>query len=303
MSRPAEPIPVDERMLRAWPLPAPGGSKHARGRVVVIGGSEHSPGGALLAGVAALRVGAGRLTLVTPASIALPVAIAVPEAGVLSLPERGADAAGDPLGDEVRSELAGADAVLVGPGLDDLDLTRRLVEAVCGADGAPTALALDAFALGVLPGLEVALPARTVLSPNAEEAALLLGDGDGEPARGDADVDGALEGDPDRLAAVVARVADRYRAAVTCYGEVADPEGAWRVRAGGPGLGTSGSGDVLAGAIAGLLARGADAAQAAVWATHLHALAGDRLADRVGEVGFLARELCEELPRALGSTG
>ena len=43
MSRPAEPIPVDERILRAWPLPAPGGSKDARGRVVVIGGSEHSP--------------------------------------------------------------------------------------------------------------------------------------------------------------------------------------------------------------------------------------------------------------------
>ncbi|MDR6905772.1 hydroxyethylthiazole kinase-like uncharacterized protein yjeF [Agromyces sp. 3263] len=303
MSRPAEPVRVDQWMLRSWPLPAPGGSKDARGRVVVVGGSAHSPGGVLLAGVAALRVGAGRLTLVTPASIALPVAIAVPEAGVLSLPGGGADAAGDPLGDEVRSELAGADAVLVGPGLDDLDLTRRLVEAVCSADVMPTALALDAFALGVLPGLDVALPARAVLSPNAEEAALLLGDGDGEPAQGDADVDGALEGDPGRLAAVVARVADRYRAAVTCYGEVAGPGGAWRVEGGGPGLGTSGSGDVLAGAIAGLLARGADAARAAVWATHLHALAGDRLAERVGQVGFLARELCEELPRALAATG
>jgi ADP-dependent NAD(P)H-hydrate dehydratase len=70
-------------------------------------------------------------------------------------------------------------------------------------------------------------------------------------------------------------------------------------------LGTSGSGDVLAGAgagagaIAGLLARGAEPAQAAVWATHLHAAAGDRLASRVGPLGFLARELVGELPAIL----
>ena len=59
---------------------------------------------------------------------------------------------------------------------------------------------------------------------------------------------------------------------------------------------------MLAGAIAGLLARGADSAQAAVWATHLHAAAGDRLAARVAPVGFLARELCDELPHALAAT-
>jgi ADP-dependent NAD(P)H-hydrate dehydratase len=303
MSRPAEPIRVDERMLREWPLPALGGSKDARGRVVVIGGSEHSPGAVLLAGIAALRVGAGRLTLVTPASIALPVAMAVPEAGVLPLPGSGADAAGDPLGDEVRSELRGADAVLLGPGLDDLDLTTRLVDAVCSADGLPPALVLDAFALGVLPGRDVVLPTQAVLSPNVEEAALLLGEGGGEPARGDRDVDGAQDGDRDRLAAVMARIADRYGAAATCYGEVAGAGGAWRVEGGGPGLGTSGSGDVLAGAIAGLLARGADAPRAAVWATQLHARAGGRLAARIAETGYLARELCDELPRALAAIG
>ena len=113
MSRPGEPARVDERMLHEWPLPAPGGSKNARGRVVVIGGSERSPGAVMLAGIAALRVGAGRLTLVTPPSIALPVAVAVPEAGVLALVDGDADAARDPLGDTVRSELATADAVLL----------------------------------------------------------------------------------------------------------------------------------------------------------------------------------------------
>jgi len=284
MSRPGEPDRVDERMLHEWPLPAPGGSKNARGRVVVIGGSERSPGAVMLAGIAALRVGAGRLTLVTPPSIALPVAIAVPEAGVLALVDGDADAAHDPLGDTVRSELATADAVLLGPGLDDPIVSRRLVEAVCAAGGGSPALVLDAFALGVLPGLDLALPREVVLSPNLDELAILSG------------------GDVRDVAASVARVADRYDCVTTSYGEIASPrDGAWHVAAGGSGLGTSGSGDVLAGAIVGLLARGADAAQAAVWATSLHALAGDRLAERTAEVGFLARELCDELPRVLAT--
>jgi len=75
----------------------------------------------------------------------------------------------------------------------------------------------------------------------------------------------------------------------TCGGE------SWSAPAGHSGLGTSGSGDVLAGALVGLLARGVQPAQAACWATYLHA-AGDRLAARVGSLGFLARELLDQLP-------
>ena len=73
----------------------------------------------------------------------------------------------------------------------------------------------------------------------------------------------------------------------------------WLVPAGHSGLGTSGSGDVLAGALVGLLARGVEPAQAACWATYLHAAAGDRLAARVGSLGFLARELLDQLPLVL----
>jgi NAD(P)H-hydrate repair Nnr-like enzyme with NAD(P)H-hydrate dehydratase domain len=68
---------------------------------------------------------------------------------------------------------------------------------------------------------------------------------------------------------------------------------------GGQGLGTSGSGDVLAGAIGGLVGRGADAADGTCWATYLHARAGDRLSERIGPLGFLARELADELPLVL----
>ncbi|MGI9155505.1 MAG: NAD(P)H-hydrate dehydratase [Marmoricola sp.] len=77
----------------------------------------------------------------------------------------------------------------------------------------------------------------------------------------------------------------------------------WQISSGHEGLATSGSGDDLAGAIAGLLARGAAADQATCWGTHLHAAAGDRLASRVGVVGFLARELLDELPLLLVELG
>ena len=87
---------------------------------------------------------------------------------------------------------------------------------------------------------------------------------------------------------------------VTYQRQVAGPDGGrWFIPAGNAALGTSGSGDVLAGAITGLLARGATTAQAACWATYLHAVAGDRLASRVGRLGFLARELLPELPMIL----
>lgn len=283
-SRAEAVVAVDERMLRGWSLPSPAGSKDTRGRIVVVGGSRRTPGAVMLAGLAALRVGAGRLTLVVPEQIADQVAVAVPEAGVLALRDGG----GALLGDDVREELESADAVVVGPGFVEPGVALRAVvevRDVCEAARERTGLVLDAFALGVLPGLGyLALPADCVLSPNTEEAGILLGHDVDDPAD-----------------AVVA-IAARYGAAVTCFGEIADPGGSrWHVEASGAGLGTSGSGDVLAGAVAGLLARGAGAAQAAVWATYLHAAAGDRLSDRIAPVGFLARELCDELPRRLAA--
>jgi NAD(P)H-hydrate repair Nnr-like enzyme with NAD(P)H-hydrate dehydratase domain len=91
---------------------------------------------------------------------------------------------------------------------------------------------------------------------------------------------------------------------VVLYGgtvkHVVAPDGrSWTVEGGGPGLGVSGSGDTLAGIVGGLMARGAEPAQAAVWGAYLHARAGERLAAEVGAVGYLAREIPEQVPRIL----
>jgi hydroxyethylthiazole kinase-like uncharacterized protein yjeF len=259
--------------LRDWPLPSAGGSKYSRGQVVVVGGSTTSPGAAMLAGLAALRVGAGRLTLAVADEVATSVAVAVPEAGVVGLGDSAA----------LSSALERADAVAVGPGLDDIDESGSLLDRVRKGLSRRTALVLDAYALGALARSNDSLASSLVLTPNDAEAEQLLG-------RSTKEVD----------AADVLEIARRYAGLVSCAGWVAAPDARlWRDSTGHPGLGTSGSGDVLCGAIAGLLARGAPVDQAACWGTHLHSAAGDRLAADVGRLGFLARELVAMLPRVL----
>lgn len=278
MSSPSETItPV---VLRAWGLPDPGESKKSRGRIIVVGGSRRTPGAVVLAAEAALRVGAGRLGVVVPKSVDAQLGAVIPEAAVFALPDESAD----PFPDGIRDEIARADAVLVGPGFDDPDETRATLTRVAECD--PRTLVLDAYALGVLPDVDRrTLPHRLILNPNTEETAILLG----------RDLGG------DRIADLV-EVAERYDAVVNCYGDIVDAAGgSWRIAAGGPGLGTSGSGDVLAGAIAGMAARGLEPARAAVWGAWTHARAGDRLTSRMG-LGFLARDIAAEIPFALHET-
>jgi len=276
-------------LLRGWPLPSAGDSKYSRGQVLVIGGAARTPGAAQLAGLAALRVGAGHLTLAVAEQAAVPMAVATPEAGVIGLPQTPDGSVTGAGLEPLEDTLGSADVVVVGPGLDHPDHTAELVRRVVPLLSDEAWLVLDAYALGVLPGLvdDVApLAGRLVLTPNSGEAGRLLGR--------DLDVE---EDD-------VREIARTYRAVVSCQGLVAGPDGdCWRVSAGQDGLATSGSGDVLAGAVAGILARGTEATQAVCWASHTHAAAGDRLAASVGGLGFLASELLAELPRVLVELG
>jgi NAD(P)H-hydrate repair Nnr-like enzyme with NAD(P)H-hydrate dehydratase domain len=99
------------------------------------------------------------------------------------------------------------------------------------------------------------------------------------------------------------RAAELYRSVVLVKGvvsHVVTPSGdAWTYRGGAPGLGVSGSGDVLAGIVGGLLARGAEPLNALIWAVWIHGQAGARLAKKIGPVGFLAREIADQVPALL----
>jgi hydroxyethylthiazole kinase-like uncharacterized protein yjeF len=277
---------VTPQLLRDWPLPLPDGGKGSRGTVLVVGGSRYTPGAALLAGVAALRAGAGVLQLAVAESTAAALSIQVPEAMVIGLPET---SDGSVVGDVPQRLLdlaADARVVAVGPGLDNVEETETLLRRLLGAVDEEAMLVLDAYALGALsrdPDLLAKRARAAVLTPNRTEATYLLGrEPDDDPA------DTAI------------RLAERYRAVVSLYSHIAVPDGrTWREESGDTGLGTSGSGDVLAGIIAGLLSRGADPAQAACWGAYAHAASGQRLASRFGRLGFLARELVDEVPHTI----
>ncbi|MGC4813823.1 NAD(P)H-hydrate dehydratase [Micromonospora sp. DT228] len=273
-------------LLRDWALPVPAGGKESRGTVLIVGGSRFTPGAVLLAGVAALRAGAGVLQLAVAESAAATLSIQVPEALVVGLPETSDGAVAADRDGQLGELVAQADVVTVGPGLRAIDETRRLLGLVLEAAPPRTSLVLDAYALGALshtPDLLAGSGRPVVLTPNVTEAGHLLGR---EPG--------------DDLDAEAAELADRYEAVVSLYGHVAAPDGRrWREESGDAGLGTSGSGDVLAGLLAGLLSRGADPAQAACWGSFAHAVSGQRLIPRYGRIGFLARELLDEIPGTL----
>ncbi|MBB4726929.1 NAD(P)H-hydrate dehydratase [Xanthomonas arboricola] len=270
--------------LRAMPLPAPGGDKEQRGRVLIVGGSMRVPGAVLLAGEAALRTGAGKLQIATAASVAPGMALAVPEALVLGLAQNGQ-------GEIVRGHraldgaMAACDAAVIGPGMASSATTTAMVRRA--AEQAVCTLVLDAGALSR--GLRAPIGRPFVLTPHAGEMATLAGDDKA-----------AVEAAP---GAYALKFAQKLRSVVIVKGAdsfIAGPDGVvWMHRGGASGLGTSGSGDVLAGLIAGFAARGCDALTAALWGVFVHAAAGRQLAKRIGPVGFLARELGLEVPGIL----
>ncbi len=283
----SEPTVVTDEMLRdRWPLEPPDQevTKNDRGTVLVVGGARSTPGAVLLAGLAALRVGAGKLTVATCEDYAGSLGVAMPEAGVFGFPTTKGGGL-DPRAAKEIGELAEkADAVLFGPGMAEPDNVRALVGDVLTSLDSPPAIVLDAMGAtcGVLDlGVE-ALGRNCVITPNTSEAGYLLDDTD------DDDHDLARD------------LVERYGVTVVLNSAAAAPDAdAFSVPKGNPGLATSGSGDVLAGAAAGVAARTSDALTAALWGLALHGSAGDRLAMRVGRVGFLARELLDELPECL----
>jgi ADP-dependent NAD(P)H-hydrate dehydratase len=291
------PRTITPALLRGWPLPAPEGErgKEDRGRVLVVGGSRRVPGAAVLAGVAALRAGAGTLQIATSASVAPSVAVAIPEAYVVGLREDRHGEIARRAGRALRDELARCDAVVLGPGMREARGAIDVLEQRASRDRACTYV-IDAGALeavGRPSRMERAAPRALILTPHAGEMAKLCGLSREE-----------VLARPLEIAREIARELD---ATIVLKGSetfVVAPDGtALRSTAGNIGLGTSGSGDVLAGVIAGLAARGASPLGAAAWGVFLHGRAGDVLARRIGPLGYLAREIAAEIPAMLREVG
>ncbi|WP_374468834.1 NAD(P)H-hydrate dehydratase [Phenylobacterium sp.] len=287
---------VTDELLRSWPPPqiSDDSDKESRGRVLVLAGGAQVAGATLLTAVAAMRGGAGKLQIAAPRSLAQGLALAMPEARVIAAPETpGGELSPDAVA-VLQSALGRCQAAVIGPGMIEDEPAGELALRLVEAGGPP--MVVDAAAMRGLtesPERAAARRGELVLTPHAGEMAGLMGCSKDDVIR-----------DPLSLAR---QAAARWKAVVVLKGAhslIVSPDGkAWRNEGGHVGLATSGSGDVLAGIIAGLIARGAPPAQAAVWGVAAHARAGGRLSERIGRVGFLARELLDEVAPVIAGLG
>lgn len=292
----AEAIAINPTWLRARPLPVhgEGTDKNNRGHVVAIGGSRSVPGGLLLTGEAALRAGAGKVQLATVERCGRSLGIALPEAGVIALGENdGGEIDADRIG-SLPDSLERCDSVVVGPAMTSTEAAGALVDALLAGLLDSQAVLIDAVALHSLREREDRLRGYRgplIVTPNPDELESILDCGEEQ-----------IERDP---AACAREAAARLGAVTVCKGSetyIATPQGELlRYSGGGVGLATGGSGDVLAGIIAGLAARGSESLVAAAWGVWLHGEAGRRLSASVGPVGFLARELPPLVPELMHS--
>jgi len=291
---------INARLLRDWPLPMPeaDADKDARGYVLIIAGSKEMPGAVLLAANAALRAGTGKLVIATAASVAPQIGVAVPEARVIGLPETAEGGLRVDDSGAVQHVAGQASAVLIGPGMQDDAACCQLVRALlpCCAD---KPLILDAAGMSIAARDADCNEAQTpggyrftspvLLTPHAGELAGLTGADKAD-----------IQSQPEAAARLAAQ---RWHATVVLKGAltvIADASAQqWRHEGGNTGLAISGSGDVLAGIITGLAARGAPLEQAAAWGVALHAMAGEQLTLKHGPLGYLAREISTEVPALL----
>ncbi|MGI8549168.1 MAG: NAD(P)H-hydrate dehydratase, partial [Gemmatimonadaceae bacterium] len=250
---------ISSSWLAQHPLPRPdaAGDKDTRGVVLVVGGAVELPGAVLLAGVAALRAGAGKLQIATCRDVVPQIGTAVPEALVASLPQSASGGIAADAADDVVRRAHGADAVLLGPGMVGEEDVRTIVGRVL-KDVAEPVMVLDAAALksaAQMPELTRARGDRLIVTPHAGEMASMLC------------IDKKIV--TDRPRAIAEQAARKLGAIVVLKGSltyIASPDHpTCCYTAGDVGLATSGSGDTLAGVIVGLAARGTDPFVAACW--------------------------------------
>lgn len=257
---------------RFLPRRAPTAHKHAAGHVVVVGGEHGMAGAVILAGEAALRVGAGLVSVVTRGAHLAAVHARRPELMVLGVEQ---------VDGQTQALLARASVIAIGPGLGQQPWGRQLLAASIES-GRPLVMDADALNLCASAGLR---PPAAVITPHPGEAARLLG------------CDGAAV-QRDRFAAA-RTLASEFAGSVVLKGAGSIVDSGHEVSVclhGNPGMATAGMGDVLTGVIAGLLGQGLSPARAAGLGTALHSGAGDVAAARRGRLGLIASDVIDALP-------
>lgn len=265
-------------------------SKHDYGRVVMVGGAAGMAGAPALAAMAALRSGAGLVEALVPEHVAAITAGFDPCVMTRGLPGRNEGTFATAALEEIEAFAQRADAVAVGPGLGRSDAVIQIVSHLWRH--LPQPAVFDADALWVLShfdrGTLASHAGPRILTPHAGEMLRLLG---ADPSSAEADDRAMLE----REAAALAGAID---AVIVLKGPatlIVDHSRQSHNDTGNPGMATAGTGDVLTGVTAALVAQRLspfDAARLAVW---VHGRAGDVAAEALGEISMTARDLLDQL--------
>jgi hydroxyethylthiazole kinase-like uncharacterized protein yjeF len=260
------------------------------GHVLVIGGSLGKAGSVAMAGMAALRVGAGLSTVATPRSVLATVAGFHPELMTEPLEETAEGSIAGGALDAIDQLAAGKTVLAIGPGISRVPETSALVQAVVAKKQTP--MVLDADGLNAFEGQADKLKGKgrsLIITPHPGEMARLIGS-----------TVAAVQRDRVNLARSFAREHDLIVVLKGHRTLVAMPSGeVWVNTTGNPGMATGGTGDILTGMIAGFMAQHPDRpTQAVIAAVCLHGLAGDVAQESMGEHSLVATDLLTALPQA-----
>lgn len=287
----SEAPPLDAAWRTAHPLPEhqSGTDKNSKGRVLLIGGSRFVPGALGLTGEAVLRSGAGKLQIATVDAAAMHLGVLVPEAAMIGLPTDDDGEIAPEAVDVLVEPTRHCDCLLIGPGMVSRPAAAALIGGLFAVLEPQHVAVLDAAAISCSCDLQSIIAGRggkVVMTPHHGEMEQLSGISTEE-----------IAADPVAAALSVAR---HFNAVIVLKsGEtvIAGPDGQALLYTNDcVGLATGGSGDVLAGIMGGLVAQGLEPFDAAAWAVWLHGEAGQRAAERIGPIGFLARDLPGEVP-------
>ncbi len=283
---------VPTRSVAASLLPSrrPDGHKGTFGHVVAAVGSQGMTGAAILCARAALRSGAGRITLALPETIASTVQQAVPEALTLPLPDRDGRLTDPGLCDRLEPTVAGSDVLAIGPGLSRDEGTQDLVRRLLQSSEVPCVIDADAiYALAEDASWRTSLAGRAVLTPHPGEFAAWIGSDAASVNRDRMSEAAAFISGP---APVLVLKGRPTLIASPDVGLVVNPTG-------NTGLSTGGSGDVLTGLIAGLIAGGCSLEDAAILGVYLHGQTADRWAEERAERSMTPTDALDLLPYLL----
>ena len=285
---------TSKSVFQSLPERAPSAHKGIFGHAGIIAGSVGKTGAAALAARAALRIGAGLVTVATPSSVNEVLEAKLLEAMTMPLPETKARTLARSGLDRVLTFIQARTAIAIGPGLSTHHETVELVQALMKHLDRPSVL--DADALNALVGrasLLTECKTPPILTPHPGEMARL-------------EVDATTQSiNADRIG-TARRFARERGVFVVLKGArtvIARPDGLVAIcPTGNPGMATAGTGDVLTGMIVGLLAQRIPPWEAACAATYFHGLAGDLASQHLGQAGMLASDLIAHIPYALQPT-